>query len=71
MAAGTFRVRGRRLRTGSNRRYVLFGMHRMGGEFVVRRSDKLETVLAAKRRYNGGEATEYVVVDTSTGEEVG
>ena len=70
MAAGTFRVRGRRLRTGSNRRYVLFGMHRLGGEFVVKRSDSLATVRAAQKRFQSNGATEYVVVDTSTGEEV-
>jgi hypothetical protein len=77
---GTFTVAGKRVRTSSMRRFVAFQVVR---EFdgvrytdairainVWKRSDSLATIRTAVQRQGFHSSTRYVVIDTSTGEEV-
>ena len=64
---GTFTVHGQRVRTSSNRRYVMFDFY--GGECtgIYRRSDTLGTLTTLRTR-QCKTAQRLPIVDTHTGE---
>lgn len=73
MAAGTFTVAGRRVRTSSTRRFVAWVIWRdedgsIRSVDIWKRSDSFATI---KRETSGHRhLRSFVVIDTSTGEEV-
>ena len=75
MAAGTFTVAGARVRTSSNRRFVAWIVRKDEyGNPVSReifgRSDSFGAISARISRRGWSRGQFYVVIDTSTGEEV-
>lgn len=71
MAAGTFTVRGVKVRTASQRRFVLFRIAADGRFDIVKRSDNAGNLRAIKARHAFDRSVwTVVIVDTVTGSEV-
>ena len=74
MAAGTFTVAGQRVRTSSNRRFVIFLVYRKAdgteGIDIYKRTDSLGTALAIKANYGWSATRKLVIIDTPTGDEI-
>lgn len=69
---GTFNVRGRKVRTGSHRRYiaVLIEVGPGGGAGILKRSDSIGTMRMFARETRFIHSSEFVIIDTTTGQEV-
>lgn len=65
---------GQRVRTATQRRYVLIFEHMpasgMAYAQVVKRSDKVETLVTFRKRQSVGRDVFYSIFDTTTGERV-
>lgn len=79
MAAGTFTVAGRRVRSASTRRYVAFRCDRTfdGIRYgdpvrvsIFKRSDSVATIRTQVQRQGFHSSRYFVVIDTTTGNEV-
>jgi hypothetical protein len=79
MAAGTFTVAGRRVRTSSTRRFVAFQVNRkfdgvrygdVGRIEIFKRSDNVQALKTQIQRQGFHSSRYFVVIDTTTGEEV-
>jgi hypothetical protein len=82
MAAGTFTVAGRRVRTSSTRRFVAFRVNcaestdwgttrgAVTGIEIFKRSDSVATIRTHVQRMGVHSSRYFVVIDTATGEEV-
>ena len=76
MAVGTFTVAGQRVRTSSTRRFVCWTTQRdMDTDAVTvrgifARSDSVATIRTRISRKGWSRGQGYVIIDTSTGEEV-
>lgn len=80
MAAGTFTVAGKRVRTSSTRRFVAWQVSRkfdgvrytdeIRDRTIFARSDSVTTIRTRISRYGFHSGSYFVVIDTVTGEEV-
>jgi hypothetical protein len=80
MAAGTFTVRGHRIRSQSNRRFIVVQIYqavspsppygKVEKAQIYKRSDSIQTCRAHIQRYGFWAGSYMVIVDTTTGEEV-
>lgn len=75
MAAGTFTVEGQRVRTSSTRRFVAWRIWKnedgsIRSIDIAKRSDSFGTIKSEVQRFGFIRHRHFVIIDTSTGEEV-